>query len=400
MRRMFLNLHPVRRNILLLLAHNGLQSMLFIIPVMVPYYRDVIHLSFSDFLLGEVAFSIVIVMMDIPAGWLADVGQRRLVLAAGSLAEMGGFILLFKARSFMEAMIAQASLGIGVGLINGTNTALLYDTLLAWRRHKHFRRLEGLRNGMGFYVVGFASLAGSFLYALDRSLPVMLGIVTFGCASVAAFLMKEPPRIRREGRRNPLRDMAETVKFALHGHKDIGALILFSGVMFGTTQAGFWTQQPYYLARGLRPEWFGMLAFAGFILAGSASQHGHRLERGLPRHTAFVLMLAGVAGCYLVAGLVPGLWAIPFLYAGSVAYGFGMPLIQDVLNGRIDSARRAGVLSTASLAGRLVFIPLGAAVAHLAALYGIDRTLMLMGLFLAVAGGGAIRLMARLGVLG
>jgi hypothetical protein len=73
----------VRRNIRLLMLHNALHNMLFVLPVLVPYYKDVIGLGFREFLIGEVAFSAIVVLMEIPAGWLADVGQRRRVLVAG-----------------------------------------------------------------------------------------------------------------------------------------------------------------------------------------------------------------------------------------------------------------------------------------------------------------------------
>jgi hypothetical protein len=397
-RRVKRQIHPVRRNVRLLMLHNALHSMLFVLPVLVPYYKDVIGLGFREFLIGEVAFSSVIVLMEVPAGWLADVGQRRLVLTAGSLAEVAGFFLLYDAHNFPQALFAQASLGVAVGLVSGTNTAMLYDTLLSYRLQKRFRRLEGLRMATGLYVVGLASLAGGFLYALNPRLPLLLGMAVYMAAALAAFLMIEPERHRREAK-HPLRDFVVTVKLALHGHPDIGALVIFCGVLFGMTQAGFWVQQPYWLARGVDAHWFGALALAGFTLAGLASHHGHRLESRLRRQTAFIAVLTGVAGSYLVSGVLPGLWSIPFLYASSVAYGFGMPLVQDVINARIDSSRRASIISTVSLAGRLMFIPIGAAVAQMSRSLGIDWTVSAMGLTLAVAGGCAIRRLVRLGVL-
>jgi MFS family permease len=398
MNRAYKLLHPVRRNHALLLAHNGLQSMLFVLPVIVPYYHDVLGLGFNQFLIGEVVFSTVIVLMEVPAGWLADVWQRRLMLMTGSLIEACGFLLLLHAHSFGQAVFAQGAIGVGVSMVSGTNTALLYDTLLFWRRTKAFRKLEGMRHGMGLYVVGGASLAGGFLYGVDPKLPLTLSVGCYLLAALAAFLMVEPVRDRQKARRNPLLDILQTVKFAVHGHPDIGALILFCGILFGTTQAGVWVQQPYYLARGLDRTWFGVLAFAGFLLAGAASQHSHRLEKSLARGTAFGLVLYGVAGSYLVSGILPGLWGIPFLYASSVAFGFGMPLVQDVINGRIASGRRASIVSTASLAGRLVFIPAGWLVAEASTRYGIDRTVSGMGVFLILSGSLALWQLRRANV--
>ncbi len=398
MTQRFKSLHTVRRNHALLIAHNSLHSMLFILPVLVPYYRDVIGLSFSQFLIGEVLFSTIVVLMEVPSGWLADVWKRRLVLMIGSLTEIFGFAVLLNADSFAMALLAQGSLGIGVSLISGTNTALLYDTLLQFRMTRHFRRLEGMRHGMGLYIIGFASLAGGFLYAIDPHLPLMLTLGTCTLAAIAAFLMHEPMRDKQPVRRNPFHDVLKTM-VEVKEHPEIAALILFCGILFGTTQAGVWVQQPYYLARHITEQWFGILACIGFLLAGFAGHYGHRLEKMLSARLAFTAVLYGVACSYLLAGSAPGWWGIAFLYASSLSYGFGMPLIQDAINSRIASYRRASIISTASLAGRLVFIPIGWAVSHAAASFGIDWTIAGMGTFLAVAGSGVLIVMKRKNVI-
>jgi hypothetical protein len=390
----FKSLHTVRRNHALLITHNSLHSMLFVLPVLVPYYHDVIGLSFSQFLLGEVLFSTIVVLMEVPSGWLADMWKRRLVLMIGSLTEIFGFALLLNADSFAMALLVQGSLGIGVSLISGTNTALLYDTLLQFRMTRHFRRLEGMRHSMGLYIIGFASLAGRFLYTVNPRLPLMLTLGTCTLAAIAAFLMHEPVRVRQPMRRNPFYDVLKTIA-EVKSHPEIVAIILFCGILFGTTQAGVWVQQPYYLARNVAEHWFGVLACIGFLLAGFAGHYGHRLETMLSARLAFTAVLYGVAASYLLAGSAPGWWGIAFLYASSLSYGFGMPLIQDAINSRIASDRRASIISTASLAGRLVFIPIGWTVSHAAASFGIDWTIAGMGIFLAVTGSGVLMVMRR-----
>lgn len=381
----FKSLHTVRRNHALLVAHNSLHSMLFVLPVLVPYYRDVIGLSFSQFLIGEVLFSTIVVLMEVPSGWLADVWKRRLVLMAGSLTEIFGFAVLLNADSFADALLAQGSIGVGVSLISGTNTALLYDTLLQFRMTRHFRRLEGLRHGSGFYIIGLSSLAGGFLYKVNPHLPLLLTLGACMLASVTAFLMHEPVREKKPPRRFSLHGLKSAIPI-IRAHPEISAIILFCGILFGTTQAGVWVQQPYYLGRGVAEQWFGVLACIGFLLAGFAGHHGHRMEKMLSPESAFAAVLYGVAFSYLIAGFAPGWWGIAFLYASSLSYGFAMPLVQDAINSRIASSRRASIVSVASLAGRLVFIPVGWTVSHAAASSGIDWTVAGMGMFLAGAG--------------
>ena len=56
------------RNIRLLELQDILQGMLFVVPVIVPYYRDEIGLSFQDFLIGQAVFAFIAVALEVPSG--------------------------------------------------------------------------------------------------------------------------------------------------------------------------------------------------------------------------------------------------------------------------------------------------------------------------------------------
>src|SRR4051812_47354010 len=121
----------VDRNIRLLEAHSLLMNMAFVIPVIMPFYRDQMGLSFRDFLVGESAFAATVLLLDVPMGWISDQWKRRRVLAAGTLIMLSGYALLLVAHSLAVAALAQSVIGIGICLLNGTNTAILYESLMA-----------------------------------------------------------------------------------------------------------------------------------------------------------------------------------------------------------------------------------------------------------------------------
>lgn len=138
------------RNVTLLLLHTVCVNMIFILPVLVPYYRDVIGIGFREFMIGEAAFSAVMILMEVPTGWLSDVWGRKKTMVVSTVTGLAGWGLLWHADSFAEAVIAQASLGVAVSLLLGTNSALLYDSLLGAGREGEYRALEGRRHGQRF----------------------------------------------------------------------------------------------------------------------------------------------------------------------------------------------------------------------------------------------------------
>lgn len=380
------------RNIILLQVFSALQSAMFVLPVLVPYYRDAIGLSFREFLIGEAVFAAVVIAMEVPTGWLSDVWKRKHTLCLGMGFYVIGFSVLYFAGSLFDAAAAQGIIGIGVSLISGTNNALLYDTLAEDGRADEFRKREGRRHGMAFYALALSCLAGGFLYTLDARLPVLATLAASAFAMLAALFLHEPRRKKRAPEKHPLADMAQTVRYALHGHAEIAGIILFCAVLFSASKTMMWSQQPYYALLGLPESWYGILMAAGFLLSGAAGHLGHLIDGRLSNRAVFRIMLLIAVGAFLLAGLLPGYHGAALLLCGSLMWGFGWPRVQDAINRRVSSERRATILSTSTLMINLVFIPVSLAVGAATDLFGIAAALAGMGVYLLALGSMALLL--------
>lgn len=375
------------RNIRLLEAHAVCINMAFIIPVVVPFYRDRMGLGFDDFLIGEAAFALTVVLLEVPSGWLSDVWKRRYVLLAGTLVEFIGYALMLAADSLLMAMWAQSVIGAGISLLSGTNTALLYDSLLSERREAEYRRHEGRRMGLGLYSVAAASVMGGFIYAIDARLPVILTLVTLAMGAVSCLLMAEPERHRQAAEKHPVADMIATARYALGGHAEVGLIILFAAVMFSATKVVMWAQQPYYAALGLKEEAYGLLMAAGFVLGGMSSHFAHLLDGKVSSLKALMSVWMVAVACCVLASLSVSWSGVGLLMlAGTCLYGMAAPRVSEAINRNVGSERRATILSTQSLITSLAFIPLGIGMGHVAENHGVNIMLAAMAGWLSMAG--------------
>ncbi|MFN3826537.1 MAG: MFS transporter [Micavibrio sp.] len=366
------------------------QSAIFFLPVLILFYQAEIGLSFKDFMIIEAIFCATIIIMEVPSGWLSDLWSRKNTLAAGLAFTCTGFSLLLFADNFWEAAFCEVFTGIGVSLISGTNSAMLYDSLLQDKQQDDYRRLEGLRHGSSLYALAFASLAGGLLYQIDHHLPVILTAFGQACGVICALMMVEPVREYREAEKHPLADMLDTMKFALHGHKEIAGIILFATVIFTSTKIMLWVQQPYYELLALPEIWYGIFTATGFLLGGLGGHLGHMLDGHIRNRTMFTFMLVIVVSACLIAGTIKSLGVVPLLLVGSVMWGFGWPRVQSAINIRVSSERRASILSTASLMISLAFIPIGSTLGLASDHWGIQKALLGLGLFILVAGGTSL----------
>ena len=375
------------RNILLLNLHNVGISAIFILPVFLLYYQDVIGIGFRELLIGEALFAAVVLLMEVPSGWLSDTWKRKHTLMLGSASNIIGFVLLWNADSFFYACLAQATLGIGVSLNSGTVQALLYDTLLAEGREGEFAQREGKRFSYGFYAIAAASAIGGFLYAINPHLA--MGMTAFGYvfAIFCAALLIEPERHKRVSVKHPIADMIATMRYALHGHREVAMLIFAGAVMFCGTKILLWAQQPYYIANNVAPAWFGVFAACGFLISAISGQFSHIIPEHIPnRYVLGGLMVFEILIC-IVAGIFIGWIGVALILCGYLVYGLGQPRMQAALNKRVDSTRRATILSTASLMVQALSVPVMVAFGAISDHIGVDRALLAMCVFIACLGG-------------
>jgi MFS family permease len=377
------------------IAHNAI----FILPVMVPYYQYQIGLTFKQLLLGEAIFAFVIVAMEVPSGWLADIWRRKSVLMLGFFLNVACYLLLWLADGFWMAMIAQALIGVGISFISGVDTALLYDRLAEEDRTGEFRQLEGKRHGNGLYGLAGASAIGGLLYVIMADLPILLTALMELVAGVCIIFIAEPVRQIQATKQNPFYDIFDMARSSFRRHPELLFLYLFAAVTYAITITGHWVQQPYYAYLGIPIYWYGWFAAVGFLLGGLGGTYGHYLEKILSRQQVLFWSTILLAFAYGISGFFPGFHGIPLLLVGGIVWGITGPMFQAIANDRIRAERRATMLSLSSFGVRLTFVPISLAAgwAHesydiTVAVSGLPILLIVLSLpFLAVFGAYAHR---------
>lgn len=347
----------LKRLIFLVNLYTFCVGTIFILPVIIPYYNDHLGLTFQQFMIGEAVFAAVIIAMEIPSGWMSDVWNRKYTLMIGCATALAGYTCMLFATGFYSAVLAQAILGVGVACNSGTVTSILYDSLVAKGKEHLYQRLEGKRHAIGLYAVAIGAIGGGILYQIDGRLPLALDVMTLTMALIVASLLIEPERIKRVALHNPLKDMYETVRYALHGHKEIGGIIIVSTVLFCTTKMVMWTQQPYMQFVNIPTAWFGYIIAGGFLFGGVMGQFGHRWNHNLSNRHMIMILTGMVIGLMVLAMIFQIQPFIVCVLMVSGVWGFGFPFVQNAINKHADPARRATILSTLGFLISLMFIP-------------------------------------------
>ncbi len=377
----------IERNLKLIGFFTVCGSMLFLIPVILPYYSEVIGLGYREFLYGETAYAAAIVLFDVPTGWISDVWKRKHTLALGYILNMIGWCILLIAHSLWQAILAQTFLGLCYSLLSGSNTALLYDSLLSVDRKNEYRKKEGKRMALSLYAIAGASVVGGFLYSINRYLPIYTTLIANFIALIAVLMIDEPERHKRIGQKHPVADIIETIKYALHGHAEVGFIIIFTAVLFCSTKLIMISQQPYYMALNFPKAAFGILIAVGFFLGGASSHWAHLLDGKINTFRALMFAWALAFFVCVGAGLHIGLSGVALLMVGgSCIYGAAAPRVNEAINRLVGSERRATILSTLSFMTSLLAIPMSALIGWISGIGGVQLSLFGIALWLCLSG--------------
>jgi MFS family permease len=368
---------PAERNLRLIVVFAFFTNSIFFVPVMLLYYKDHVGIGYQGLLLGEAAFATSCILFDVPTSWISDVWRRKNSLALGSAFICSGTGILLLAHNIWHVILAQTVWGIGFSLLNGTHTAMLYDSLLSLKRENEYRKLEGKRQAFSLYGIAFAGTIGGLVYSSNNFLPLYLVMAAQLAGFLIVCMMVEPERHKLRGKKHPLADIIETVKYVVHGHITLGIIILAAATLFSSTKIIMWSQQPYFRALHLPEFYYGMLMSVGWVLGGLFSHSAHLLDGKINifRALAFV-WCAAILAC-LGASVYLGFSGIALLMlGGSCIYGMASPRVYEAINQSVGSERRATALSTLTLLGSSIFIPVSSLVG-----WASDRWTIQAGLF-------------------
>ena len=145
-------------------------------------------------------FAVVVLLMEIPSGYVADLLGRRLTLITGSVFIGLGHTMLLFAHDFVGLALFELGLGIGVSLVSGTDHAILYDTEQALgdaadRRQQLVGRLFTMQTASE----ALAALLCSALVLWSLELTVYVQVVVGWLPLLIAVSLVEPPGERLDG---------------------------------------------------------------------------------------------------------------------------------------------------------------------------------------------------------
>ncbi|WP_236636698.1 MFS transporter [Exiguobacterium sp. SL-9] len=326
----------------------------------------------------EMIYAVLVVMLEVPTGVLADRLERRRLLQIGTALEWGSFVVLLVSFSFGGFALAIALSGIGAALRSGAENALLYETLEQDGKTETFERSVGRLNVIGIVAAVLAAISGSLLATrFPFELNYVLSIVSLFIATCCSCGLVEPKRVMSDERLT-WADIEAGFRFVWQLRQ-----LLIMTSMFVVTFAAFNFIDEFWQVYARDVEvpiyWFGMISTVLLLI----QVPGQLLAPILLQIATADRWLNGIGWGigigFVLLGLFPGQAGLVWMAGMAFLVGMVEPLYLGVLHHRVPSVIRATTESSVSmlLHGSIILI-------GLVFIVGAGMTLFIAFLFIGV----------------
>jgi len=333
-----------------------------------------------------VVYALTVMLLEVPGGMLADrFGRKPMILLSYVLAA-GEFIFTVFAHSFGMFALAMIAAGMSDALFNGSENALLYDSLLTEQKQGRFEKTLGKVNSLDSAGSMVAMLCGSVLAnSFGFELNYFISAGSLVVALLLSLGLKEPPLVTKN--ENEVLGTFKQAKQALKlFHVKHSVLMLcLSGMVLGAalSQMDEFYQLILYGA-GLPVIAFGIV---GAVLTASrvpGNLLAHKLKQRLSyRSVLNAIFVVNIVG-YLALFFARSAWAVAPIAVISFAAGITDPLIMGYLHHETESHMRATVESFASLGLQFLTMLVGLLFGWVSTRYSIFAGFVPLGVICAI----------------
>jgi len=336
---------------------NFLKHQRYYTPILVVYFLSK-GLSFDQIFMIFAFEAVVIVLMEIPSGIIADLWSKRGANILARFLVIPALLIYAFSDSFYGFLLAQAFLGLADSFKSGTFKSYIYDYLHhnGDKTEDKYTEIIGRTKYWSRIGEAGAAIAGgiiatvfSFKLCFYLSLiPALLNLI-----NAISFPKLPAPNIKIESFLHMLetskKQLFDSVKIILK-ERVLWMLILNSGIFMLIFKSFGYLYQPYMQLAEIPLYYFGLIYTIGYLIAALSSRYTKFIEKKLGRIRAANMF----GGIYLIILIIfTSLLSFGFEHAAGVIIfmmvfsikSMRNPIVLHEVNSRIPKGNKATVLS-------------------------------------------------------
>jgi len=351
--------------------------MTFFTPIITLFFQKN-NLSMSEIYALEAVYALIVVLLEVPTGAIADHFGCRNSLISGALFTSAGAAILFFGKTFNQFLLSEIIWAVGASMISGSDSAYIYNTLSAHSKESNFKKVIGYSEMIGMTGAGIATLFGGFMANYSFRLTMIATALAFVVSAFTLFRAEEPPKAMKCDTKYWAR-VFESFKF-IKRHRLVRWLLVYLAFLVTGGTILFWVYQPYLKMTGLPLAMFGIVFVFFQAVSGLSARFSYTSEKILGFNKSLIALgILFLVPFFFMAFFAPK-WGFLVILLHQAVRGSAKPIIQHKVLRYTWENKRATVLSISSLLSRLSFMLLAPAFGVVVDAYGLQIALMQAGI--------------------
>ena len=352
-------------------------------PIIVLFFQE--HgLSLTQVMFLQAIYSLSVAVFEIPSGYIADLFGRKNTIVISTVFSFIGYLIFSFYGGFFAFAIAEVLIGIGGSLMSGSDSAILYDTLLETDNKKAYTKIEGRSYAIGNFSEATAGILGGFLAVGSIYLPIYVQTAILFLSIPIALSLVETTLHKENRLDRSFKSILKVLKFAMIDNKKLKWLIVYSSAMGVATLSMAWFAQPFFKQVNVPLAYFGILWAGLNFSAGLTSFNSHKFDKKEEGGKMLIYLALAMVGSLLFVGFnmtLFGLFFIVFIY---LLRGIVTPVLRNAINKNTTSNKRATVLSIRSFIIRISFAIFAPILGFLADDYSLSISFYVLAIIVGV----------------
>ena len=373
----------LKHNILKMYLLKGVLWFMVAMPIIVLFFQE--HgLSLTEVMIIQAIYSLSVAVFEIPSGYIADLFGRKHTIVLSTIFSFSGYLVFSFFGGFYAFAAASTLVGIGGSLMSGSDSALLYDTLLETGDKKTYTKIEGRNYAIGNFSEATAGILGGFLAVSSIYLPIYVQTGILFLSIPIALTLVEPTMHKENKIERSFKAILGVVKFAMVENAKLRWLIIYSSAMGVATLSMAWFAQPFFKEVGVPLAYFGILWAGLNFSAGLTSFNSHKFDTDESNTKMLLYLALAMATSFVFLGFNISLFGIIFIVFIYLLRGIVTPILRNAINENTSSNKRATVLSIRSFIIRISFAICAPIFGYLADNYSLNITFYTLAIIVGV----------------
>lgn len=328
----------------------------FSVPIINLFWNS-IGMNQTDIGFTQMMFTIVIVCLDIPMGYIADRFNRKILNIIGDIGVSLTFLYYALAGNMYMAILAECMLGVFMAMTNGVDQSFIkYNADMIDSSGKLFKKVNTKIQTLRYVSTFIVMLIGGFISKYSLRLTVAMSFFPYVVGGIVALFINDYAKKTEKKHKNILKDMYINAKEILK-NRNTKTYLLAYVVGREITHPHIWIFTPLMIMVGVPIEIvsFGWILSEIFKIIGA--KLGEKMTN-MKTYTKFA-MSVGITFLWMSVLIInTNIFTIWIFVLNGLVQGIISANLVTPLQESVKEEHQASVISIASTGARLFYIPL------------------------------------------